>query len=112
VVALCRRGIKGQFHPIAAEPAARYLLGALAHSFQDKKKIGLTFAPEAGTERLRRVINKGFARGCTADNRDCLGTGWRNIKLYFMIGLPTETSADIAGIVDLVHKIRISGIAE
>jgi len=80
---------------------------ALAHSFQDRKKIGLTFAPEAGTERLRRVINKGVSE------EDVLRTvktawerGWRNIKLYFMVGLPTETSADIAGIVELVHKIR------
>ena len=80
---------------------------ALAHSFQDRKKIGLTFAPEAGTERLRRVINKGVSE------EDVLRTvetawerGWKNIKLYFMIGLPTETSADIVGIVELMHKIR------
>lgn len=80
---------------------------ALAHSFQDRKKIGLTFAPEAGTERLRRVINKGISE------EDVLRTietawerGWRNIKLYFMVGLPTETTADIAGIVELMHKIR------
>ena len=83
---------------------------ALAHSFQDKKKIGLTFAPEAGTERLRLVINKGI---CEEDVLHTIETaweqGWRNIKLYFMIGLPTETSADIVGIVDLVHKIRDIG---
>jgi radical SAM family uncharacterized protein len=83
---------------------------ALAHSFQDKKKIGLTFAPEAGTERLRRVINKGI---CEEDVLQTIETaweqGWRNIKLYFMIGLPTETSDDIVGIVELVHKIRDIG---
>jgi len=83
---------------------------ALAHSFQDKKKIGLTFAPEAGTERLRRVINKEI---CEEDVLQTIGTaweqGWRNIKLYFMIGLPSETSADIVGIVDLVHKVRDIG---
>jgi radical SAM family uncharacterized protein len=83
---------------------------ALAHSFQGRKKSGLTFAPEAGTERLRCVINKGLRE------EDILRTivtsweqGWRNIKLYFMIGLPTETSDDIVGIVDLVHKIRNVG---
>ena len=83
---------------------------ALAHSFQDKKKIGLTFAPEAGTERLRRVINKGI---CEEDVLQTIETawerGWRNIKLYFMIGLPTETSADIEGIIELLHKIRDIG---
>jgi len=83
---------------------------ALAHSFQDRKKIGLTFAPEAGTERLRCVINKGVSE------EDVLRTvetacerGWKNIKLYFMIGLPTETSDDITGIVELVYKIRDIG---
>ncbi len=80
---------------------------ALAQSFQDRKKSGLTFAPEAGTERLRHVINKGV---CEDDILQTIETaweqGWRNIKLYFMIGLPTETSDDILGIVTLVRKIR------
>jgi len=80
---------------------------ALAQSFQDRKKSGLTFAPEAGTERLRHVINKGV---CEDDILQTIETAWeqswRNIKLYFMIGLPTETSDDILGIVTLVRKIR------
>jgi radical SAM superfamily enzyme YgiQ (UPF0313 family) len=83
---------------------------ALAHSFQDRKKSGLTFAPEAGTERLRCVINKGL---CEEKILRTIVTaweqGWRNIKLYFMIGLPTETSDDIMGIIDLVQKIRNIG---
>jgi radical SAM family uncharacterized protein len=83
---------------------------ALAHSFQDRRKVGLTFAPEAGTERLRCVINKGI---CEEDVLQTIETacerGWKNIKLYFMIGLPTETSADITGIVELVHKIKDIG---
>jgi radical SAM family uncharacterized protein len=82
----------------------------LAHSFQDRKKSSLTFAPEAGTERLRRVINKGV---CEEDILRTIETawqhGWRSIKLYFMIGLPTETQEDILGIVDLVRKIRRVG---
>jgi radical SAM superfamily enzyme YgiQ (UPF0313 family) len=70
------------------------------------KKSGLTFAPEAGTQRMRDVINKNV----TED--DLLGSvqrafeaGWRRVKLYFMIGLPTETDEDVAGIGELVHKV-------
>lgn len=72
-----------------------------------QRKITLTFAPEAGSERLRRVINKNISEG------EILGTiaaltdkGWLKIKLYFMIGLPSETIEDIGGIVELVGKIR------
>lgn len=70
------------------------------------KKSGLTFAPEAGTQRLRDVINKNI----TED--DILGTcatafrgGYTSVKLYFMMGLPTETDQDIVGIADLAQKI-------
>lgn len=70
------------------------------------RKSGLTFAPEAGTQRLRDVINKGITeedilRGCELAFR----SGWNNVKLYFMIGLPTETYDDLQGIVDLANKI-------
>jgi len=82
----------------------------LADSFKDRKKTGLTFAPEAGTERLRQVINKKVQE---AEILQAIETawqrGWRNVKLYFMIGLPTETHDDIAGIVELVNKIRSIG---
>ncbi|MFC2058023.1 TIGR03960 family B12-binding radical SAM protein [Chloroflexota bacterium] len=79
----------------------------LADSLRGRRKGGLTFAPEAGTERLRHVINKGTSEEEvlraieTASER-----GWRNLKLYFVIGLPTETEEDIEGIVELVRKIR------
>ncbi|MFC1963311.1 TIGR03960 family B12-binding radical SAM protein [Chloroflexota bacterium] len=82
----------------------------LADSLRGRKKGGLTFAPETGTERLRRVINKGISEEEilraveTAAER-----GWRNLKLYFMIGLPSETMEDIEGIVELVRKIRYAG---
>jgi len=70
------------------------------------KKSGLTFAPEAGTQRMRDVINKNVTE------EDLLGSvqrafdaGWRRVKLYFMIGLPTETDEDIAGIGRLVSRV-------
>jgi radical SAM superfamily enzyme YgiQ (UPF0313 family) len=70
------------------------------------RKSGFTIAPEAGTERLRRVINRGMSNDEILDG--CLrivGEGWQNLKLYFMIGLPTETEEDLAGIVELVGAI-------
>ena len=83
---------------------------ALADSFQDGKKSGFTFAPEAGTDGLRRAINKGISE------EDILRTietawerGWRSIKLYFMVGLPTETISDIEAIVSLVRMIKNIG---
>jgi radical SAM superfamily enzyme YgiQ (UPF0313 family) len=82
----------------------------LADSFKDRKKTGLTFAPEAGTERLRQVINKKVREEEILQTIETAWQrGWRNVKLYFMIGLPTETHADIAGIVELVNKIRSIG---
>ena len=82
----------------------------LADSFKDRKKTGLTFAPEAGTERLRQVINKKVREEEILQTVETAWErGWRNIKLYFMIGLPTETHTDIAGIVELVNKIRSIG---
>ena len=70
------------------------------------RKSGLTFAPEAGTQRLRNVINKGLTEenimnACNLAFR----SGWNTIKLYFMIGLPTETYEDLDGIVDLANKV-------
>ena len=73
---------------------------------QKVRKSGLTFAPEAGTQRLRDAINKNVTE------EDILKTceiafagGWNNVKLYFMLGLPTETDEDVIGIGDLVYKI-------
>jgi radical SAM family uncharacterized protein len=77
----------------------------LMDSITAGKKAGLTFAPEAGTERLRRIINKSLSE---AELSQTLGTalerGWNNVKLYFMIGLPSETSSDVESIVKLVRQ--------
>ena len=74
---------------------------------QDIKKNSLTFAPEAGTQRLRNVINKGLTKENILNGslQAFLG-GWNKVKLYFMMGLPTETYDDITGIADLSEEIR------
>ena len=70
------------------------------------RKSGFTLAPEAGTERLRRVINKGITEEALINTcTEAFDLGWRVIKCYFMIGLPTESQDDIEGIVDLVIKM-------
>ncbi|WP_294158022.1 TIGR03960 family B12-binding radical SAM protein [uncultured Selenomonas sp.] len=78
----------------------------LAHKMQQVRKSGLTFAPEAGTQRLRDVINKGVTEenllmACGAAFRQ----GWKQVKLYFMMGLPTETDEDVIGIAELAKKV-------
>lgn len=66
---------------------------------QEYKKSGLTYAPEAGSQRLRDVINKGVtAEDIYTSVEQAISLGWRHIKLYFMIGLPTETEEDLDGI--------------
>lgn len=71
------------------------------------RKTGFTIAPEAGTQRLRDVINKNIQHDEIIDTvKNAFALGWQVIKLYFMIGLPTETDADLQGIVDLVKEIR------
>ena len=66
---------------------------------QKVRKSGLTFAPEAGTQRLRDVINKGVTEeDLMGKVKDAFEGGWSNVKLYFMIGLPTETTEDLDGI--------------
>jgi len=71
------------------------------------KKTGFTLAPEAGTARLRRVINKEMSDGEFDEAmRDVFKEGWDSIKLYFMIGLPTETDEDIQGIIDLAERAK------
>jgi len=74
------------------------------------RRSGLTFAPEAGSERLRAVINKNNSdTDLLAACRTAFEQGWRRVKLYFMIGLPTETDRDLAGIVELVNAVRRLG---
>ncbi|HHW02016.1 MAG TPA: TIGR03960 family B12-binding radical SAM protein [Thermoanaerobacterales bacterium] len=78
----------------------------LAQKIQEIKKSGLTFAPEAGTQRLRDVINKGVTEeDLMSSVRDAFSCGWKAVKLYFMIGLPTETDADIEGIANLARRV-------
>lgn len=70
------------------------------------KKSGLTFAPEAGTQRMRDVINKNVTEeDLLRTVRYAFESGWRRVKLYFMLGLPTETDEDLKGIADLVAKV-------
>ncbi len=72
---------------------------------QKVRKSGITFAPEAGTQRLRDVINKNINEEDIIHSVDLLFRGgWTNVKLYFMIGLPTETMEDVCGIADLSRK--------
>ena len=73
---------------------------------QDVKKSSLTFAPEAGSQRLRDVINKGLTEEVILKGAAlAFEGGWTRVKLYFMLGLPTETEEDIKGIGDLSNKI-------
>ncbi len=79
----------------------------LMDSLRFAKKPGLTFAPEAGSERLRQSINKAVADEQIVDTvAIAMDKGWTNFKFYFMIGLPTETLEDVEGIVHLVSKLR------
>lgn len=73
---------------------------------QSIRKAGLTLAPEAGTQRLRDVINKGVTEeDLMRSVKDAFDVGWNGVKLYFMIGLPTETDEDLLGIADLARKV-------
>ena len=73
---------------------------------QQVKKTSLTFAPEAGTQRMRDVINKGVTEEDLLNKvRDAFEGGWSSVKLYFMSGLPTETNEDLDGIADLARKV-------
>lgn len=78
----------------------------LMEKVQKVKKSGLTFAPEAGTQRLRDVINKNvLEEDLLRTSKIAFDGGYNRIKLYFMIGLPTETYADVEGIAELAEKV-------
>lgn len=78
----------------------------LMQKVQEVRKSSLTFAPEAGTQRLRDVINKGITEDEILNgSKLAFEGGWNRVKLYFMVGLPTETEEDLMGIVDLSNKI-------
>jgi radical SAM family uncharacterized protein len=79
----------------------------LMEALSPRKKMGLTFAPEAGSDRMRRVINKQLTEQEILDTfAEVFQKGWLSIKLYFMIGMPTETKEDVEAIGQLVDKIR------
>ena len=79
---------------------------SLMERLQRVRKGGLTFAPEAGTQRLRDAINKNLKEEDLLQScRTCFSGGWNGVKLYFMLGLPTETDEDVLGIADLARKV-------
>lgn len=83
---------------------------ALAQQVQRVRKAGLTLAPEVGTQRLRDVINKNVREeDLYSSIRAAFEKGWRRIKLYFMVGLPTETEEDVEGIARLISKVDRMG---
>ncbi len=78
----------------------------LMEKLQTVRKSGLTFAPEAGTQRLRDVINKNLTEDeILTTCAQAFAGGWSNVKLYFMLGLPTETDEDVLGIAQLVYRV-------
>ncbi len=82
----------------------------LVGSLPTRSRTGLTFAPEAGSERLRRAINKNLTEDSLLETAaTAFERGWTSLKLYFMVGLPTETLEDVEGIVHLVEKVRATG---
>jgi len=82
------------------------VLGDTLEQTQQIRKTGLTFAPEAGTQRLRNVINKGVTEEqLRASVHDAFSKGWSGVKLYTMIGLPTETDEDLEGIPGLAKAV-------
>lgn len=79
----------------------------IAKKIQQVRKSGLTLAPEAGTQRLRDVINKGVTEDDIMDAcSNAFSNGWNKVKLYFMMGLPTETDEDLKGIADLAMRVK------
>jgi radical SAM family uncharacterized protein len=77
----------------------------LIESLPHRRRTTLTFAPEAGTERLRQAINKNISEDTMLSTfASTFQKGWFNLKLYFMVGLPTETMDDVKGIIDLVAR--------
>jgi radical SAM family uncharacterized protein/radical SAM-linked protein len=86
------------------------VVGYLAEEVKRVRKTGFTIAPEAGTERLRKVINKELDQEVLFQGlSDLFSKGWKNVKLYFMMGLPTEKEEDLRGIFDLTKKIASLG---
>ncbi len=86
------------------------LTPTLMEEIKKVRKTGFTLAPEAGSDRLRKVINKGIETDAlVASAQTAFQLGWRLIKLYFMIGLPTETDEDLDALVDLAARVKQVG---
>ncbi len=86
------------------------IVGHLAGEVKRVRKTGFTIAPEAATERLRRVINKDLDEAILFQGvNELFSMGWKNLKLYFMIGLPTEKEEDVKGIIKLSRRIASFG---
>ncbi|HEY5975800.1 MAG TPA: TIGR03960 family B12-binding radical SAM protein [Geobacteraceae bacterium] len=119
-------GDYGCLTPLLRELMARYADSKVAVSFpslrvgtlsaelvdevRKVRKTGFTLAPEAGSERLRQIINKGISEEALLnDARAAYGAGWRLIKLYFMIGLPGENDDDLLAIADLAQRVKAEG---
>lgn len=86
------------------------LSARLAQEIKKVRKTGFTLAPEAGSDRLRQLINKGIKEEDLIEtSKMVFSLGWKTIKLYFMIGLPTETEEDVLGIVKLADCVRRVG---
>jgi radical SAM superfamily enzyme YgiQ (UPF0313 family) len=97
------REIRFSFSSLRADA----LDGSLVEALKNSRVKTATIAPDAGSERLRRVINKGITENQVLEAVETLvAVGIPNLKVYFMIGLPTETEADVAAIVDLVKGIK------
>ncbi|MFW6120404.1 MAG: radical SAM protein, partial [Petrotogales bacterium] len=85
----------------------------MASKIASIRKTGLTFAPEAGTQRLRNVINKNVdEKDIYTAIKHAVSNGWKRLKLYFMIGIPTETAEDLEGIVKLCSNIKNLGLKD
>jgi len=111
---LCRRlmhgfqrlGVGLSFPSLRADEA----LGEIAAIMAQVRKGAITVAAEAGSERLRKVINKDITEeGILAGLSRAFETGWNRVKMYFMVGLPSETIDDVAAIADLVEKVVAAG---
>ncbi len=109
------KGLMGRYENkkvAVALPSLR--VGSLTEELMEEvkkvRKTGFTLAPEAGSERLRQVINKGITEADLLEaTHNAFSLGWRVIKLYFMLGLPTETDVDLEALVDLAGQVKRSG---
>ncbi|MDL2322190.1 radical SAM protein [Desulfosarcina sp. OttesenSCG-928-B08] len=105
--ALCARDRGRDLHFAFSSLRADALDGPLIEALRKSRTQTATIAPDAGSERMRRVINKGLSEDQILWATEVLvSAGIPNLKLYFMVGLPTETEADVAAIVDLVGRVK------